>query len=323
MSILIIDKSENARNQLRFLLNLGGYFDLVFATSIEEGFRLLDKKNNETKIDIIIFDIFMPESSGLDACYRIKALPHLKDIPLIAVTESLSIEDMLLAFEAGISDYISKPLDNKIELIPRVNSALQLRHEMEIRKAREKELIKMTTLLEESNKKLSDLASIDGLTRVANRRHFDHFFEKEWKRALRMETPLTILMADIDYFKPYNDLYGHQKGDECLIQFANALKKNVKRPCDLIARYGGEEFIILLTDTDSIGAEYVAKSMLKCVRSLRIPHEGSMVDDIITFSLGIYSQIPSENESPEQFIKSADQALYSAKKNGRNQYSIA
>lgn len=333
MNILIIDNSPEDREQLRFLLNLGGHFDLFSVDSISKAFKLLGVGSSKDMLtqsyDLIIIDIFMEGHNGISACEKIKSVPHLKDIPLIAVTDTVSMEKMLTAFEVGVSDYISKPLANKIELIPRVNAAINLKKEMEVRKAREKDLMKMTTLLEESNRKLQrangllkDLATIDGLTGVSNRRHFDVLIRRAWKVGFRNQSCMSILMADIDYFKSYNDMYGHQRGDKCLKMFAKALKESLKRPEDMVARYGGEEFIALLPNTDAKGAEIIAERMQYMVSDLKIKHAGSEVSSRVTFSMGISCLVPDEKTSVELLISTADLALYQAKNQGRNRYII-
>ncbi len=333
MKILIIDSSLEDREQLKFLLNLGGHFELFCVDSISKAFKLLGIEGSRDMLsqsyDLIIIDIFMEGGKGIPACETIKSISHLKDIPLIAVTETVSMEHMLMAFEVGVSDYISKPLENKIELIPRVNSALNLKKEMEIRKAREKDLRKMTALLEASNRKLQganrmlkDMATIDSLTGVANRRFFELFIRMEWKVALRKKTCISVLLADIDYFKAYNDVYGHQRGDKCLKLFASALKNSLKRPSDVVARYGGEEFIVLLPDTHQDGAEVMARRMQSMVHDLKIRHSGSTVSSRLTFSMGISSLVPDAKTTIEFLIATADKALYQAKHEGRNRFAV-
>ncbi len=333
MNILIIENSPEDQEHLKFLLNLGGHFELFNVDSLSKAFKLLGVDGNKDMLsksyDLIILDIFMDGMNGIAAVEKIKSVQHLKDIPLIVVTETLSMENMLMAFEAGVSDYISKPLENKIELIPRVNSALALNKEMTARKAREKDLMKMTALLEESNRKLQgvnrllkELATIDSLTGVANRRYFEVFIRREWKVAVRSKKSIAILMADIDYFKPYNDIYGHQHGDKCLKMFAQALKESLTRPADVVARYGGEEFIVLLPDTEQQGAELIALRMHYAINELKIKHTGSKVDSRVTFSMGVACLVPDKGDSAESLIAAADKALYQAKENGRNRYVV-
>lgn len=165
---------------------------------------------------------------------------------------------------------------------------------------------------------LRRLSSLDGLTGIANRRHFDEQFIQEWRRALQGDLPLSLIMADIDHFKDFNDTYGHQQGDECLKKVALALKETLNRPGDLVARYGGEEFAIILPNTDLSGALIVAEALRANIESLKIIHESSLVSRYITISLGAAAITPGHHTSPEELIAETDRALYQAKRNGRN-----
>jgi diguanylate cyclase (GGDEF)-like protein len=161
-------------------------------------------------------------------------------------------------------------------------------------------------------------AWIDGLTEIANRRRFDDFFQQQWKQMARERSPISIIMCDIDFFKQYNDTYGHLAGDECLRRVAQTLNCSIKRPIDLIARYGGEEFAAVLPQTDLEGAENVAKQLQVGVQALNIPHSTSRVSSQITLSIGVACTVPSATRSHTELIDSADQQLYQAKQRGRN-----
>lgn len=158
----------------------------------------------------------------------------------------------------------------------------------------------------------------DGLTGIANRRRFDVHMEDEFRRAKRMSSPLSLIMIDVDYFKNYNDNYGHQRGDECLILIAAALARRLGRPCDLLARYGGEEFMAVLPDTNSDGAARIAESMRAEVEALALEHAYSDVAQHVTISLGLVTQVPLSNTAVSHLIGAADRALYRAKHTGRN-----
>lgn len=177
-------------------------------------------------------------------------------------------------------------------------------------------------ILIEANEKLQTLSQTDGLTQVSNRRHFDQRLQQEWRLAQRRKYPLSLLLFDVDYFKYYNDHYGHQKGDECLVQLAQASQQMVSRPSDLVARYGGEEFAILLPDTDQEGAVIIAQRLQAKIATLAIPHQCSGVSDIVTVSIGIATIVPSREMSAETLVAQADQALYAAKKAGRDRYMV-
>jgi len=172
--------------------------------------------------------------------------------------------------------------------------------------------------LQKANQRLQHLASIDGLTQIANRRQFDSCMDKEWKRLLRSQNPLSVILCDIDFFKLYNDNYGHQAGDECLYTVAQAISSVTKRSSDLAARYGGEEFVVILPDTDSKGCISLAEEIRNTIRQLKIPHAHSSIDQYITLSFGVSSTIPNREFLPKALIGAADLALYKAKKEGRN-----
>lgn len=177
--------------------------------------------------------------------------------------------------------------------------------------------------LTRANQQLTRLAYLDGLTQVANRRRFEQYIHKEWRRLLRERAPLAVIMADIDHFKSYNDLYGHQAGDDCLRRVAGLLSSAVQRPADLVARYGGEEFVVVLPQTDLAGAVQVAEKMCSLVRMHHIPHRGCPDHGVVTLSLGVAATLPSLRSHPEALIQTADHALYQAKHQGRNQVSSA
>ncbi|MEL6580920.1 MAG: diguanylate cyclase, partial [Cyanobacteria bacterium J06621_12] len=172
--------------------------------------------------------------------------------------------------------------------------------------------------LEKANQELKHLSVMDGLTRIANRRKFDQYIAAEWNRLSREQVPLSLIMCDIDCFKLYNDTYGHQAGDLCLIEVAQAIQKVIKRPTDLLARYGGEEFVLVLPKTPLEGAKYLAQQIRLQIESLKIPHLRSTVDLYVTISLGVSSCIPSGKMNFEMLVAAADRGLYQAKAKGRN-----
>jgi diguanylate cyclase (GGDEF)-like protein len=173
-----------------------------------------------------------------------------------------------------------------------------------------------------ANKKLEAISYLDGLTGVPNRRKFDEVLETEWKRCERNQLPLTLLMIDIDYFKPFNDRYGHLEGDDCLKKVAKTIESLLRRPGDFLARYGGEEFSIVLPGIDAAGSDALARKILESVQALKIPNQDSDVSDCLTVSLGGISTVPSRSLPAKWFINKADQLLYRAKENGRNQYRL-
>ncbi len=172
--------------------------------------------------------------------------------------------------------------------------------------------------LEKANQELQSLASLDSLTQVANRRRFDEHLNQEWRRMAREKAPLSLILCDVDFFKTYNDTYGHQAGDECLQQVATAIKSAIKRPADFVARYGGEEFVVILPLTGAKGAVHVAEQIRAAVKAAEIAHANSQVGKYVTLSLGVASTVPDHTSSPATLIAAADQALYQAKAQGRD-----
>lgn len=177
--------------------------------------------------------------------------------------------------------------------------------------------------LEDAKAQLEHLANVDGLTQVANRRSFDYHLDREWKRHLRAQLPLSLMLCDVDFFKKYNDSYGHQAGDECLKQVANAIAQTARRSTDLVARYGGEEFAVLLSTTTVQGATQIAQSLCEQVRALKIPHGTSEVAEVVTLSVGIATLIPSLDTDSQQLLRTTDKALYRAKREGRDRACVA
>jgi diguanylate cyclase (GGDEF)-like protein len=164
------------------------------------------------------------------------------------------------------------------------------------------------------------IATIDALTKIPNRRRLDEFLDQEWNSMIRQKTSIAFLLCDIDFFKPYNDNYGHSAGDKCLHQVAQAIAGCVHRPSDLVARYGGEEFAIVLTNTNAQGSIKVAEVIQSELAKLKLPHAYSAVSPYITLSIGISATVPTQASTPQNFINTADVALYQAKKQGRNRY---
>jgi len=179
-----------------------------------------------------------------------------------------------------------------------------------------------TTDLKVANEKLTELSQIDGLTGIANRRMFNEFIAREWRRMTREKGYLTLILADIDLFKKFNDMYGHQMGDECLVAVARAIKESIHRPDDLGARYGGEEFAVILPHTDEKGAFFIAEKIRTAVMGLNLRHKASDINSSVTLSLGLCTIIPQQGDEIGDFIRNADHALYFAKETGRNRTMI-
>ncbi|MEW6218016.1 MAG: diguanylate cyclase [Thermodesulfobacteriota bacterium] len=325
MSILIVEKDPTTSDLIRQLLEQGGYTGILTRATAQEVASCLgldDSLQPSVAVDLVILDVVLPDASGLDLCARIREKERWSDLPVIAVTSRATSEDLHLAFAAGINDYLIKPI-NEAELLARVRAALRLKYETDRRKARERELAEGNKQLLEANRILQRRSAIDGLTGITNRRHFEELYDLEWRRAVRYQSPLGLIMIDIDFFKAYNDTNGHRQGDDCLIQVAGALQGVIHRPGDLLARYGGEEFVAVLPATPLDGGRHVAEAMLESVQARAIPHPGSTAGPVVTVSLGVAAVTPSRLHQPSILVSAADRALYRAKQAGRNRVMVS
>ncbi len=323
MSILIVDDTPVNLVLLEDILKQEGYGDIHCVGSAREAFAFLERGGPlGPDVDLILMDVVMPGMDGIEACRQIKAQERLKDIPVVMITVRDDTEALQQSFAAGANDYIIKPV-KETELLSRTRSVMRLKREIDCRKAREAELLRMTEQLEIINKTLENLINIDSLTEVANRRYFDRLLENEWQRAIRRADSLALLMIDLDDFKAYNDTHGHQKGDQCLRQVASALNEVIKRAGDLVVRYGGEEFAVVLPNTDSEGAMVVAERLRSEIDTLKIPHEHASSGDTLTVSIGIAAGVPKEGDDRRQIVTAAESALYIAKSEGRNCIRVA
>ncbi|MGB6295846.1 MAG: diguanylate cyclase [Rivularia sp. (in: cyanobacteria)] len=238
---------------------------------------------------------------------------------LLQVLDPLEMQATIKILQQTVDEQTLQ-LQNKNQLLEKEIKQCQI--VKSILSKNEREYRNTTKKLKIANQKLQKLANCDGLTGLANRRYFDNYFQKEWKRLSREQAALSLIMCDVDYFKNYNDTYGHLLGDECLRRIAAVLKQTIKRPADLVARYGGEEFIILLPNTDLDGTIHLAEQIRKQVKSLDIPHTNSSISHYVTVSLGVASTAPQLNISPQTLIAAADKMLYKAKSAGRNTISV-
>jgi diguanylate cyclase (GGDEF)-like protein len=246
--------------------------------------------------DLILLDVMMPEMDGYEVCRRLKQAQETKNVPVIFVTAKSDVVDEEYGLRLGAIDYIAKPFHLAI-VSARVKNHINL---------------KLKTDLLESQ------AMLDGLTNIPNRRRFDEALENEWKRAQRSGVPLSVIMVDIDFFKLYNDNYGHGVGDTCLKKVASSLAASTERPSDLAARYGGEEFAIILPETDAEGARIIAEHFRSHVESMHIPHEYSDTSSYVTVSVGLACVIPNAEMTQTDLLRLADEMLYQAKNTGRN-----
>ncbi|MGJ0333563.1 diguanylate cyclase [Aliarcobacter cryaerophilus] len=294
-TILVVDDMTTTLLLIHDLLK--DTYEVKIAKSGTKALEILESPND---IDLILLDIEMPDINGYDVCKRIKNNETIKNIPIIFITGRTSQEDEEYGLNLGAIDYITKPFNKAIVKL-RIKNYLDLK-------------IK--------NDMLEKLSMYDGLTNIRNRRFFDETFEKTFNEIKRDKKSLAVLMIDIDFFKPYNDNYGHGQGDETLRKVAKALEKTIKRPSDFVARYGGEEFVILLKDINKNGVEAVANNLLNAVRELKITHEFSKIENYVTVSIGVSYYNSNSDITKLELLLKADETLYNVKNSGRNNFAI-
>ncbi|MGY3176312.1 two-component system chemotaxis family response regulator WspR [Pseudomonas sp. TE12234] len=273
------------------------------------------------KPTVILQDLVMPGLDGLSLVREYRNHPATKDIPIIVLSTK---EDPLIksaAFAAGANDYLVKLPDN-IELVARIRYHSRSYMTLLQRDAAYRALRVSQQQLLDTNLVLQRLMNSDGLTGLSNRRHFDEYMELEWRRSLREQSQLSLLMIDVDYFKTYNDTFGHLEGDEALRRVAAAIRDASARPSDLPARYGGEEFALVLPNTSQGGARLVAEKLRMTIEALKIPHISPTEGSSLTVSIGLSTITPAAGSHCRELISAADKGLYLAKKNGRNQVGI-
>jgi len=308
VKILVIDDSKIERMIIRSYLQDLNY-EIYDADSGEAGIKLF----NEHNPDIILLGVVMNGINGYEVVEKLRS--QSSDwIPIIFLSGKAKAEDIMLGIQAGGDDYLAKPI-HKQTLIAKMIA-------MERIASMRSKLIQVTENLQNANEELARQATLDGLTGIANRRHLDASLKKEMARARRYNKPLTFMIADIDFFKKYNDFYGHIQGDECLKQVAKALDESISRPGDLVARYGGEEFCMVLPNIDIDHAAKVAEKLVNTVRRLELRHEGVSDTSIVTMSFGVINLVPDRNLTPDEFIKMADEKLYEAKHSGRDRWIL-
>ncbi len=310
LKILIVDDEAFIREILAEMLDGEGR---VVSTA-EDGAAALETLKGDEDFDLVISDMNMPRMNGLELIRQIR--DRGRNLPIIILTGNDEIKVAVEAMKSGADDYLLK--DENIQdtiflAIDRVMDKFRLAERNRM----------LMADLERKNKELERLSFLDSLTGIPNRRYFDKVFEQEWRRAGRSGALLSIIMADIDDFKSYNDNYGHLAGDECLNRVAQAMNHSLNRPGDFVARYGGEEFAIVLPETDPEGAYRLAEKIRTQICGLNIEHSAARACGMITMSLGVASIVPSVEQQAAHLVEMADQALYAAKNEGRNMTCIS
>lgn len=288
--ILVVDDQPANIQTLHQVLK--GECEVSMATHGEQAIAYCQRRAP----DLVLLDIVMPGIDGYEVCRRLKADPATRDIPVIFVTSRDNAEDEARGLDVGAVDFIAKPVSPPV-VRARVRTHVALKRQADL---------------------LRSLAFNDGLTGVANRRWFDERLQVEWLRCRRNRQPLALIMIDLDQFKPYNDHYGHQAGDDCLRAVAQAMRSRLGRPGDLLARYGGEEFVCLLPETPLEGARRKADDLGEAVESLKVAHAYATATDHVTISRGVAAVVPGADQAPAELVQRADEMLYAAKRSGRN-----
>lgn len=320
INILIVDDRQDNLLVLESLLE-DMNCNIIKATSGNEALSLM----LDHEFALVLLDVQMPDMDGFETAEFMRMNSKTRYLPIIFVT-AISKEQKCIfkGYEMGAVDYLFKPIE-PIILQSKVKVFLELYNQKRLVEEQTKLLelkVKELSELREANFKLESLSTLDGLTGISNRRSFDNYIDMSLKNCARSDKPISLIMADIDFFKDYNDNYGHLQGDDCLIKVAKTMASSVKRPLDFVARYGGEEFAVILPETDEEGAKVIAETIRKNVAELKIIHEHSSAAPYVTLSLGIETIIPKADYSVSELIENADKALYKAKQKGRNQYAI-
>ena len=300
MNILVVDDDRFIREIISAVIKDASHSCIV----TDNPYAALDALD-QGGIDLLLTDVEMPGLNGFELTREIRKRYPNDWFPIIFLSGQSDERHYEEGIDAGGDDYLTKPVS------PIVLKAKILAMER---------IANMKKALDSANARLEKLSALDPLTKVSNRRDLETNLLKEWKRSKRDKTELAAIMLDIDFFKPYNDHYGHQQGDECLKAVAKTLKSTLNRSHDLLARYGGEEFAIILPDTDIQGAERIANNIVAALAAKAMPHIKSDVAGHITVSMGLSSTINGP-ETPSALLKQADQALYKAKENGRNGFT--
>ena len=293
--ILLIDDSRLIAHVAKTILMKQGH-EVVLA---QDGLAGLAAAKSE-RPDIILLDLIMPKMDGYEVCKELKQEDVTREIPVIMLTSKSEPADKVKGLEMGALDYVTKPFDEG-ELVARVNIHLRL-----------KELYEA---VQDKNRQLQELANRDGLTGLYNHRYFHEQLSKDFLRAKRYHESLSCILFDIDYFKKFNDTYGHQTGDVVLSTLGRVIEESI-RDSDFAARYGGEEFAVILYHTDRPAAVYVAERLRRMVEEREIHDKDTVLH--ITISIGVVTFPHEEIRDSKRMIECADKALYEAKKNGRN-----
>jgi len=306
MKVLIVDDSRTAREITAAHLQAAGH-DVILAADGEAALAL----HRDERPDLVLLDVEMPGMDGYALASQIRRIDGPGHwIPILFLSARVADADLVRGLESGGDDYITKPVSStvlraKLAAMDRITSM-------------RRRLVDLGRQLEAANRTLLRLSALDGLTQIPNRRTFDQTLATQWARCAKLQRPLAVILLDVDEFKRYNDTYGHQSGDDCLIAVARQLQGALTSEAMLAARYGGEEFGLILPETPLPEAIRIGEQVLERIRDCALPHASSSVSEHVTVSLGLSLAIPGERSKPQDLLRCADTALYSAKREGRN-----
>ena len=306
MKVLVVDDSQSIREVVAECARSLGH-EIVYAKNGSQALECVE--DNSLDLDLVLMDIEMPGLNGFEVTRAIRKMEDLEWFPIIFISERADDNSFADGILAGGDAYLSKPI-NPLRLQLTIVAMERIYSVRKKLQAAQKDLII-------ANKALEKISLSDKLTGISNRRDFDNALETEFKLAKRNKSPLSLIICDIDFFKNYNDSYGHQKGDECLTTVANLLANIPIRPTDKVSRYGGEEFTVLLPGTDLQGGLHVSERLRQSIVSDHIEHKSSKISSHVTLSLG-FATYTGQFFSYNELLKAADEALYRAKNNGRN-----
>lgn len=309
MKILVVDDSKTIRMLVAECLKTLGH-EVAYA---ENGYDCLQYVADQV-VDLILMDVEMPTLNGFDATKAIREIKKDDWFPIIFLTTHSDDDSFANGILAGGDAYLLKPLNPlRLQLTVIAMERIYLMRQ---------KLFNAQKALQHLNLELERLSLFDQLTGLANRRNFDNTLERQFAGAKRNKSPLSVIICDVDFFKIYNDTYGHQQGDDCLAQIGKILAGQTKRANDLACRYGGEEFTVILPDTNSPGAVTVAESIRQAIFAQKVLHSGSKVANYVSLSLGV-ATYNGQFRQPAEITKAADVALYKAKEQGRNRVEVA
>lgn len=331
MKILLITESFSQSDLLIETLKQDGFLEVLRVDGIPDAELLLGPLGPdeipEGEVDLpdlglVLVNMHEQDSLAVDFLVNLKQTERYADIPVILCGTVNERDELTRLFSAGAADYVRRGPALEVELPVRIVTALHRRREMNTVMSRHRHLEETNSQLITASEIFRNISIRDALTGIPNRRFFDRYIDIVWKQSMSSLQPVSLMLVDVDYFKLYNDTYGHRAGDDCLRAVATTLSHSLAGFGYIIARYGGEEFAAILPDTDSARAVELAEDVRRSVSDLEIEHGAPDAGGRVTISLGVATGVPGLLHGPSNLIEKADRALYRAKKDGRNRVVI-